>query len=222
MSTYKPFKFYAWQGKDNIIGYEAASRYGYVFVEPSKLVTTVSKVLFVNAEETADFVSVSTFKRSLYQNRNKFYLKKELDYLYSIQYCFVDIDSDVILSEEIIQQRCRSHGIPLPTYIINTSTNHYQCIWKLKDELELRYSKMLNYWRIIQKSLYTLFKDLGADNSLILEPKYYIRNPNKTSANNIKYIHHPEIKSVVVNGKVTLSAIYYPLKNKNIVQYYLD
>jgi len=219
VTTYKPFRFYAWQGKEKIIGYEAASRYGYVFVEPSKLVTTASKVLFVNAEETADFISVSTFKRSLYQDRCKFYLKKELDFLYSIQFCFVDIDSENMLGEDILIQRCRAYGIPAPTYIINTSCNHYQCIWNLKDELVLNTNKMLNYWKIIQMSLFTLFNDLGADKNLNMEPLYYIRNPFKLKSYNIKYPHKPEIKSVVINGKVTLSAIYYPLKKKDLIQF---
>ena len=222
---YVPFKFYAWQSKSKLISIEAPSRLGYVCIDPSEISYPKLRSFLINAEEYADFVSVSTFTKAITNTRNpiktkdNLIIKKSTNNIYSIRYCFVDIDSQLVLSQEIILQRCRAYEIPNPTYIINTSKSHYQCIWELKDELTLENEKLLNYWKIIQKSLHNLFSDLGADSYLCDNPAYYIRNPNKALTYNFKYPELPQVTKSKKGKTIKLSSIYYPLKNKKEIIY---
>ena len=154
------------------------------------------KELF-KARRSADWFCVSSHKSAWYQAEDQRVNGKRKDNIHSIYFNFLDLDYDgfLILSEDVIKQRCNAYGLPYPTHIIETSPNHFHLLWRLKKPVIAGNEEVLNYWKGVQKGLYEIFKDLGADHNA-LDPNRYLRNPYRKEAVNTKYPDKPEIKLI--------------------------
>lgn len=222
VQTFKPFNFYALQDENGSIGIEASSRYSLVYMRIHNYLDKQLQWDIVNGEEEADFKSISTFKKDSYygidqHGRKKVMSGRQERFIYSVLKCFVGLASDLTLGEDIILQRCRALKLPFPTHILETSENHLQCSWDFKDQLFLYKHTMLDYWRLVQISLFEAFKDLGADSRFVTDPTCYLRNPNKKYGFNNKYNDMPRVRLVYEGQSVSLSNIYYSLKRAGLV-----
>jgi hypothetical protein len=153
----------------------------------------------------------SKFKRGYFQEDGWCRLGRRRENIYSIMGSFLDIDSEFPLSHEIILQRIKSLNLPLPTYIVETSPNHYQVVWLYEKELILKKEGLLEWWEWVQRSLYEVFEDLGADPKA-LDPLRFIRNFSGLSQPNRKYPEKPTVQIVYKGEKTTLKEIYKALK----------
>lgn len=129
---------------------------------------------------------------------------KTKENIHTIYFNFLDLDcDDLILTTDIIIQRCNAYNLPYPTYIIETSPNHFHILWQLKKPLILNNKKLLRYWESIQARLYQTFKDLGADPNA-LDSNRYLRNPYNDDQVNTKYPEKPKIQIFKYNNYSTL------------------
>jgi len=217
----KGIDFYAWQEPDSYIGCQLCSSSDFIKIPGTRF----AKDRYVNAKTEADFVSMSTFTRGWYyktleSGKKVRELGKKGEFLYSIKGCFVDLDptDDLPINEDIIVQRCRALELPQPTYILRTSSNHFQAVWMFTEPLILNKPELLQFWKVTNKALNEAFADLGADLEISTDPTRYLRNPHKKGAVNLKYPDKPEILLVYESATVTLSRLYYALKDHGYVK----
>ncbi len=204
---FKPVHFFAWLNNKG----EIDAQRGYKNPGP-----------LAYAHLTADWVCISTFKSAWFVTTNKWGLKERKsgkckENLYSILGCFTDLDSPLPVDEETIRQRCRAYNLPEPTYIIETSPNHYHVVWIFERSLIINHRSLLQFWGLVQDAIYELFKDLGADSNA-KDACRYLRNPNKPNAVNYKYPDKPTIKTVHRGGKTSLSNLYYSLRDAGLIE----
>jgi DNA primase RepB-like protein len=220
-----PFTYFAYEKEGGGLDLQAASSNGYVYVS--------AEGRKISAIATADFKTIATFKKAwtcetleIEVGGEKVKLKKQKllktkDNLYSLAGNFVDIDGDssIPLSFDIILQRCNAYNIPHPTYILQTSPNHFQAVWLYprKKELVLNDKSLLDLWEKVQNGLFELFKDLGADANA-KDSCRYLRNPYKKDAVNSKYPDKPGIEKQDGGGRVTLSEIYKASKQAGFIK----
>ena len=202
-------KFYGFLSEDaGKFDAEFPSRNKFIYVLP----TQYRDGYFINAEESADFICISTFKHGYFQEDGWRRSGRRRENIYSIMGSFLDIDSEFPLSHEIILQRIESFNLPLPTYIIETSPNHYQIIWLYEKELILKKEGLLEWWEWVQRLLYEVFEDLGADPNA-LDACRFIRNFLGLPHPNRKYPEKPTVQIVYKGEKTTLKEIYKALKD---------
>ncbi len=217
----KGIDFYAWQEPDRYIGSQLYSSSDFVKIPRTRF----SEDRYINAREEADFVTISTFKRAwhyeTYESGERVRkLGRNKEFLDSIEGCFTDIDGpdDLIVDEGIILQRCKALGLPDPSYILRTSFNHYQVVWLFTKPLILNKAELLEFWTVTNKALNEAFKDLGADVRIASDATRYLRNPHKKGAVNLKYPDKPKVILMFEGGTVTLSGLYYLLKDHGCVK----
>lgn len=214
--TKKTFTFYAWLNERGELDYQTASSNRYTYIP--------AKGKSISAIETADWYTPATFKKAWTHEtgkdgRKSRKLLRTKENIRSLRGSFVDIDGDgsIPLSSDVILQRCFAYGLPLPTYILRTSPNHYQCYWEYINELLNNKRSIMGYWETVQGGMYEAFKDLGADPNA-KDACRYLRSPQKPNAVNTKYPDKPPIELEYVGEKVSLKSLYTPLKKAGFIK----
>lgn len=212
----KAFTFYAWLNERGELDYQTASSNGYAYIP--------AEGKSISAIETADWYTPATFKKAwTYEIRKNGRKSRKLlrtkENIRSLRGSFVDIDGDgsITLSSDVILQRCVAYGIPLPTYILRTSPNHYQCFWEYIKEVLNNKRSIMSYWETVQGGMHEAFKDLGADPNA-KDACRYLRSPQKPNAVNTKYPNKPLIELEYVGEKVSLKSLYAPLKKAGFIK----
>lgn len=78
--------------------------------------------------------------------------------------------------------------------------------------------ELLQFWKVTNKTLNEAFADIGADIRIASDATRYLRNPHKKGAVNLKYPDKPKVILMFEGGTVTLSGLYYLLKDQGYVK----
>lgn len=156
-------------------------------------------------KNNAEFMCVSTFtKGGSPRNRS-------VKNIQTINCSYLDIDSSTDISVDDILNRCKLLDIPLPTYILNTSANHYHIFWYYINPLNcLTKTSYPSYWNVVQQGLIKAFKDLSPDPAAC-DPVRYLRNPLNIDGINKKRNNY-RVSNVFKSSKTHLRDIYKTLK----------
>ncbi len=170
-----------------------------------------------HAKQTAVFMCISDHKSSRYKIDGKWRFGKTKENIKKINFLFLDIDcdSDIEISQDVIIQRCNYYKLPHPSYINKTSSNRFQTLWEFEKPIILNSKQMLSFWESIQRRLYKVFEDLGADINC-LDANRYLRNPYNYNSYNKKYNPSPKIKITDFKRKTTLSDLYAALTSDDL------
>jgi len=191
--------FYGWLDENGNLEYQK----GYKSSKPIRY-----------AKINSDWMCIASHRSAWYKDSdgNRVF-GKTTENIHSVYYSFLDIDCNhLVLTSDIIKQRCNALDLPYPTYIINTSPNHFHLLWKLKKPVINRNHRILSYWDAVQKLLYKAFQDLGADPKC-LDPNRYLRNPYNKHQINTKYTDKPSISIENTKEYTSLDDLYGLLVN---------